>query len=288
MRRSTSSVSTSHSKTGQKTKTDAILVEGGTASLRLPGCGPVIANAGQTGYYRTVYAAPVLQRLASEFARLAPIDQLGLLSDSWALGITGLEPVADFLDLAQSAPIDAEPRVWSNIAQVFGAIERYYRNDPQRRARFDTFAVAHLKPVMQRLGWNAESGEAETVPPLRELLICTLSEMDDPATIAEARRRFAAPASDLAAVPAPLRKTILTVVAEHADAPTWEPLHRSAQAEKSPMIKNDLYDMLAVVHDRALAKRALELALTSLMSPPGPACWPVSQPSIRTWPSISH
>ena len=237
------------------------LVEG-AASLRVPGCGPILANGGQTGYYRTVYAAPAFKRLGADFARLAPIDQLGLLSDTWALGITGLQPVSDFLDLAQAAPLDAEPQVWSNITQAFGAIERYYRNDPQRRARFDNFAVARLAPVINRLGWNAKAGEAETVPPLRELLIRTLSQMDDPVTIAEARRRYAAPAGDTAAMPAPLRKTILSVVAEHADAATWEALHRTAQAEKSPMIKNDLYDMLAAPRDRTLAQKALELALT--------------------------
>ena len=63
-------------------------------------------------------------------------------------------------------------------------------------------------------------------------------------------------------MPAPLRRTILGVVAQHADAATWEQLHARAQQEKTPLIKNQLYDLLASSDDTALAQRALALALT--------------------------
>jgi hypothetical protein len=100
------------------------------------------------------------------------------------------------------------------------------------------------------------------VPPLREKLIYALSELDDPATIAEARRRYAAQSSDPAAVPAPIRKVIMAAVATHADAKTWEAMRKDAQGEKSPMIKSDLYQLLSTSRDEALAKRALTLAMT--------------------------
>jgi aminopeptidase N len=80
--------------------------------------------------------------------------------------------------------------------------------------------------------------------------------------IAEARRRYAAQASDPGAMPAALRKTILAVVAHHADAATWNRLHAEAQAEKTPLVKDELYALLSSTQDETLAKRALELALT--------------------------
>jgi aminopeptidase N len=67
---------------------------------------------------------------------------------------------------------------------------------------------------------------------------------------------------DPAALPGPLRKTVVAVVAQHADPATWDALHAAAIAEKSPMIKDHLYDLLASSTDRALAQRALQLALT--------------------------
>jgi aminopeptidase N len=79
----------------------------------------------------------------------------------------------------------------------------------------------------------------------------------------EARRRYIASASDANAMPAALRKTILGVVAANADAATWDKLHAAAQAEKTPLVKDQLYALLSSAEDPALAKRALELALTA-------------------------
>ena len=39
------------------------LVTGGAARLNLPGCGPIVVNSGQTGYYRTLYSKALLDRL---------------------------------------------------------------------------------------------------------------------------------------------------------------------------------------------------------------------------------
>ena len=238
------------------------VVQGGRATLEVAGCGPVLVNAGQTGYYRTVYAAPLWKPLASNFANLAPIDQLGLLADTWALGSSGLQPMSDYLDLTDAAPLSAAPQVWTAIAHALDTIDHYYRNDAQRRSRFTRYAVARLTPVMTQVGWNARAGEAETVAPLREVLIRTLSNLDDPVTIAEARRRYAAPATDANAMPPALRRVVMSVVAQHADAPAWDALRRSAQTEKSPMIRNELYQFLATARDKSLATRAMAMALT--------------------------
>ncbi len=238
------------------------LVSGGKASVSVPGCGTVLVNAGQSGYYRTLYAPKHFSALAAGFAGLAPIDQMGLLSDSWSLGLAGLQSSADFLELANAATPAADPQVWGKIAGVFRAIHAHYTGDKQRQQRFDKFAIGRLAPVMQQVGWSARAGENATVATLRAELIGTLSDLGDSATIAEARRRYGAQASDPQALPAPLRKVVTAVVADHADGATWDALYRAAQAEKSPMIKDQLYKLLASASDPALARRAMELAMT--------------------------
>jgi aminopeptidase N len=127
---------------------------------------------------------------------------------------------------------------------------------------FRKFALATLQPVFARVGWEAREGEPDPVKLLRTNLIGTLAGLGDQAVIAEARRRFAADASDPAAMPAALRSTLLGIVADHADAATWEQLHAMARAEKTPLIKDRLYGLLASAQDPALARRALDLALT--------------------------
>jgi len=234
----------------------------GSATLKLQGCGPVLVNAGQSGYYRTLYAPAQLAALKQGFDKLAPIDQLGLMSDAWAEGMVGLQPVSDFLDMAKATPANANPEIWSEVAGSLTALDSYYRGDKARQASFRKYAVAQLKPVFARVGWAPKPDESTSTTLLRTQLISALAELGDQDLLSEVRRRYAAQASDPKAVPPALRKIIYAIVAQHADAATWDKLHAEAKAEKSPMIKDRLYALLAIAEDKALAQRALDLALT--------------------------
>jgi aminopeptidase N len=237
------------------------LVSGGKASMSIPGCAPIIINAGQSGYYRTLYQPAQLAEIARNFAAVAPVDQLGILSDSWSLGLSGQQPATDFLTLALATPTTADPQVWGKIATVFDRLNGYYDGQPQRQASFREFAIARLTPVFAQVGWTARPGEPDTVTILRNQLIETLSALGDPAVIAESRRRYASQTEENA-LPAALRKSVLAVVARHADVATWNQLHEAALAEKTPLIKDQLYFLLSTTEDEGLARRALKLALT--------------------------
>ncbi|WP_457097973.1 M1 family metallopeptidase [Lysobacter sp. P5_B9] len=237
------------------------VVEGGAATIEVPGCGPLVVNAGQSGYYRTLYAQPQFETLRKEFARLDAIDQLGLMGDAWALGMAGLRPATDYLELAKATPIDADPQIWGDIAETLTGLDDYYRGDAKRQARFRAFAIDTLSPVFKRVGWEARAGEADPVTILRTQLIDALGTLGDASVIQEAQRRYAA--GDANAMPPALRKTILGAVARHADAATWERLHAAAQEEKTPLVKDEYYALLSSAEDPALAKRALDLALTA-------------------------
>jgi aminopeptidase N len=224
----------------------------------VPGCGPVLVNAGQSGYYRTLYAPDQLAAIRGDFGKLMPIDQLGLMNDIWALGMAGYQPLSDYLDLAAAVPADAAPEVWQDVVGSLSSINYYYEGSPQQAA-FRKYALATLQPVFARVGWEAKPGEADPVRRLRSSLIGSLASLDDKAVIAEARRRYAAGGD---AMPVVLRNVILGIVARNADAATWDKLHAQAKAETTPLIKDQLYGLLASAKDDALAKRALDLALT--------------------------
>jgi len=129
---------------------------------------------------------------------------------------------------------------------------------PERRG----FAIGVLQPVLARVGWEPVPGEPDPVGILRLRLLDTLGVLADPAVVREARRRFDAQGKDPDALLAALRRTLLQVVALNADASGWERLHAAARAEKTPMVRDELYVLLAMSRDPALAKRALDLALT--------------------------
>ena len=236
------------------------LVTGGTGTVTAPGCGALVVNSGQTGYYRTLYAAPLLARLKSDYARLPTVDQLGLLADTWGLGLAGYQSAADGLDMIDGAPADANPRLTGSIAGILAQIYGVYEGDSRHQALVTRYATAKLAPVLARIGWKAKAGEPATVTVLRANLIATLGAVHEPGVVAEANRLTAA--RDPLATGGPLRTAIASIVAQNADAATWERLHEAARAEKNPLIRTQLYRQLASARDEALARRALDLALT--------------------------
>jgi aminopeptidase N len=239
------------------------LVTDRRGSLVVPGCGAVVANAGQGGYYHTLYAPALFDTLRGQFAQLATIDQLGVMADAWALGLAGLQPASDYLALVAATPVQADPAVWGDIAGSLQSLDAYYGDaETPERARFRQFAAGRLAPELARIGWQEQASDTAPVRILRTQLIGALSTLDDAAVIAEARRRYAAKDGDPSAMPPELRKTVLGVVARHADAVTWDQLHAAARAEKTPLVKDSLYGLLSSTEDPALASRALELALT--------------------------
>ena len=238
------------------------LVEGGKGALSVAGCGPVIVNAGQAGYFRTLYTPKAFAGVSASFAKLPAIDQLGVISDAWALGLNGQQAVTDALDLSMAAPADADPQVWGRVASILTSVNGMYESAPADRPAFRKLAIARLSPAFARVGWTAKPGEAVPVATLRTSLISALSNLGDPVVAGEAKRRYAADKTDPTAVPGPLRKAILASVARNADAATWETLRAQAKAEKTPLIRDQLYTQLASAEDETLAAKALELALT--------------------------
>ena len=64
------------------------------------------------------------------------------------------------------------------------------------------------------------------------------------------------------AIPGSLKSTWLAVIARNADAATWEILHDRARSTTGTVERTSLYQLLGRPKDEALARRALELALT--------------------------
>jgi aminopeptidase N len=231
------------------------------ADIALPKGAAAIVNAGQAGYFRTLYDKALSVRLAARFRTLAPADQLGLLSDSRALGYSGAQPMANLLALTSQARSTMNPQVLAEIAGRIAGLDALYRDLPGRAA-FRFYGLRVLRPLFTKVGWTARPGENANTPLLRTALLDALNQLDDPAVIAKARKYFAAAAKNPESLSGDLRGGVLAIVAVHADAATWEQLHALAKKAQSSLEKRQFYDLLGSAHDRALAERALALALT--------------------------
>ena len=238
------------------------LILQGKGQMTLPGCGAYVVNAGQTGYYRSLYPAVNVEALAAGFTTLPAIDQTGLLADNFQLGLGGYQPMGLALDLIDAVPATATPAV---LAQVPGYLDSAYamlEGDTAGQAKVAAYTSAKLTPVLTGIGYDAKPGENPQVPVLRSALVGTLGEMGDKAVVAEANRRFAALASDPAALDGPLRNVWMAIIAKNADQATWDKLRALAKGAKTDLEKSTLYALLGGAKDEKLARQALDLALT--------------------------
>jgi len=236
----------------------SLVTDGRSATLVASGCAPLIVNAGQTGYYRTLYQPMQLAALTRAYASLTPVDQYGLLNDNLALARSGYQQVAAGLDLLGAVPANANGKVaasalghWTNLYDLFDG-------NPAGQRQVAAQIEQRFAPRLARIGLAPRAGEPVLDATLRPKLILALGKVGDRAVMAEARRLFAAPA----AIPGALRSTWLEVVARGADAATWDKLHALAQGARGAVERTTYYQLLGGASDERLARRALDLAIS--------------------------
>ena len=239
-----------------------VVSAGKTTQLSVPGCGPLLLNAGQHGYYRTLYTPQQSQALAARLPQLAPVDQYGLISDSMSLSLAGYQPMPTGLDFLNAMPTNGSAKVVQQVVTRWDGLYDRLQGDPTAQAAIAARVARAYGPRLQQLGFAPKAGEPAVDAVLRPTLIATLGKYRDPQVLAEASRLFAAWKTDPNAIPGSLKSTWLGVIARNADAPTWDALHERARATTGTVERASLYQLLGRTKDEALALRALELALT--------------------------
>ena len=242
---------------GGKSEWRGLVSREAPVDLKLAKGAVAIVNAGQGGYFRTLYDKTLSARLARHFRALSPADQLGLLNDSIALGYAGYEPMTTWLELARQARPGMNPQVLTRIAEQIDGLNDFYRGMPGRKA-FRRWAISVLKP----LGSGTKSSRDQNVKLLRSTLLETLSDLDDPNVIAGSRKQLQKLLKYPDSLSADFRTVVLDIAASHADAATWDEIHALARNATGSLEKRQYYVLLGASHDKALARKTLALALS--------------------------
>ena len=235
---------------------------GRETQVTVPGCGPLLVNAGQTGYYRSLYPAAAAEQLRADFERIDPVDEYGLVRDQLALSEAGYQPMGIGLDFTAAIPTNARPELQSQGLGTWTGLYREFEGDPATQQQIARLIEQRYTPVFAEIGLTPRAGEQPTIATLRPQLIQGLGYVGDPWVNAEALRLFAALQTNPNAVPGGLKQTWLGIVAANADAATWDQLHAMARNASSATERQNLYSLLGATKDEALARRALDLALT--------------------------
>ena len=246
--------------------TKQVMVGDPGVRVLIEGCGPVVLNAGQAGYFRSDYMPEELKALTDRFGELTADDQLGLINDQRALAYVGTRPMGGFLGLGPKLDAKTDPIVWSQLAQYLGDLDRIYDDQPGQ-ARFRAYVERVLGPELARVGWDAAPGEAGNVSIMRASLLSTLGQVGDPAVLAEARRRFAGFLANPAALEAGARRSVLNIISEHATPAEWDQLHTLAKIAPTEIERSQVYTLLGRAEDPVLAKKGLDLVLSGETAP---------------------
>ena len=226
------------------------------------GCGPVVVNAGQTGYLRTQYLGAAYPALLDRYARLELIDQLGVLNDTAALATSGLVSLGEVMAIPARLPADADPLLWEAVLDQLLTLDHRYDGLATQQA-FRAHARGLLQPVLARLGWEPVAGESGNAVILRRNVQWSLARFGDGAVQAEARRRFASYLQDRNSLAAAQRASTLEMIALNASQAEWNQIRSLAAAADSALEQQEYYRLLANARDPALAQQALDLALTT-------------------------
>jgi aminopeptidase N len=240
-----------------------VVTQGPTSAITVPGCGPLLINAGQTGYYRTLYQPGQARALQGAFPSLGPVDQFGVMNDQLALSDAAYQPMAIGLDFLNQVPANGNAKLVQSAVRHWSGLYDALESDPAARAAIASRVIRLYGPRLQQIGFAPRGGEPAVDALLRSTLISTLGKFKDPAVLAEADRLFAAWQSNPDAIPGSLKQTWLGVIARNATPATWDILHAKARAATGSVERTALYQLLGRASDQALARRALDLAMTS-------------------------
>ncbi len=239
-----------------------VVTAGPITQVRVPGCGALLINPGQYGYYRTLYTPQQAEALAAHLPQLAGMDQYGLISNALALSLAGYQPMRPGIELLNAMPANGSAKV---VQRAIGRWDDLYdrmEGDNAVQSAIAGRVTRSFGPRLRELGFVPKPSEPAGDATLRPTLIGTLGKYRDPQVIAEATRLFAAWQKDPNAIPGSLKSTWLGVIARNADAATWDSIHSRAKVTTGTVERSSLYQLLGRSKDEALARRALDLALT--------------------------
>jgi aminopeptidase N len=240
--------------------TNILLSEGGT-EIAAGSCGEAIkVNRGDVGYFRVEYGPRSLAALVKSLALMAPDDRVGFIADSWALVQAGRAEPPSYLALIDQVHNDDHRAVWDQVIGALTRLDRLARGRPEREG-LRNYARARLRPVFDRLGWDAKTSDDDEAL-LRSSLIRTLGDFGDADILAEARRRFQGFLQNPSSLPNALRDPVIHLAGISADRADYDALLALARKTTVTSERVRYYYAAAGARDPSLARATLALTLT--------------------------
>lgn len=163
-----------------------------TTGFSVPDTHAFKLNQGQSGFYRTTYNTSHLQHLGEQIKRgkLAPLDRLGILSDTFETAKAGESSTADALQFLNNFIHETDYTVWDVIATSLGSI-RTVMNDEELRQLMKPYTRKLIHAELERLGWHRSDNDSHFDLLLRPIILGMAAAADEPWVIDHVKKLFA-------------------------------------------------------------------------------------------------
>ena len=231
-------------------------------SVEMTGCGPVYANAGARGYYRSAYDAENLHGLASAAEQdLSPAERVQLVQDAWAEVRVGRAPVGEFLSLAEALKSDPTHAITRQISHEFEYIDDNVATGADRSA-FESWVRRTFAPVGEQLGWTPQPNDSEEQRARRADLLALVGGVGHDPKLIEFSRQLTEKALHGEAVDPTLLYPALSIAGHSGDTALYDAIQKRAETATSP---EDMFRYLGALGEfrtPALVERSLEYAIS--------------------------
>lgn len=222
-------------------------------------------NMTQAGFYRVAYPTEWLNALGAAVAagKIPTADRIGIVSDAFALSVSGTLPVTCFLDLLKAFEGETEYLVWSEISSRLSELLSVWWEQPADiKDKLSTFAVRLYTAQAEQLGFEFADTESDMTRLLRPLILGMAAKCGHAGVIAEAQRRFKDfCAGKTAAIHPNLRGMIYSTVIRHGGRAEFEAVLDFYKKLTVPDQKLAALGALAMVPTDELIQEVLELSL---------------------------
>jgi alanyl aminopeptidase len=217
------------------------------------------ANAGGTGYYRTLLTADEARR-ALDAAGLAPAERVALATEMGALVASGDLAAADALSLVPRLGADPERRVVAAAAGLVSDLESVV--DDAHLDRYRAFVRSVFAPRARAAGLAPREGESDDARLLRRSLVGAAGGVGaDPELQKEALALTRRWLDDPSAIDPDILPRVLSIAAATGDRPVFDRLRAGALGEKDRQRRERFLSAVGEVRDPALAREAMALTL---------------------------
>jgi alanyl aminopeptidase len=254
---------------GKSVRSQRVLLADESMVVKLPGAPKwVMPNGEGRGYYAWSVPDEWMAALAENAGGLlSPEERVAFLGNLSLLMTTGEVHGDTYLKSLSYFGRDPEPQVVSSTIEGLTGVRAAFVPD-SLKSLFAVYVRRTLSPALERVGYDRQPGEDETVSTMRgELLRWLADRGQDAKVMAFAQGAAARYLADSTRVDPGIADAVVSLAARKGDAAMFADYQRRLESTDVPAIRRRFLSALGAFEDPALEAKALDYMLSDKVRP---------------------